>query len=1104
MAERDDRLMEDDSLVEAILRSTKPKKKKKSKLRNYAEKSLEGISRGARKIHEAIDPAKYVDDVANLAVNSLPGAGLKTATESYASANEKRKTGDYLGMGVDYALGALDQVTDVLPGPPLSAMFLGVGARNAPLDKLDEAIRRTKDEPDLFGKPSEQGLNTKKAIIRDTGWDHNPVDDQWRFETDDSRAEIKEPFKKKFDSLNTVPGYNMAQNRAPFAPAPLFDPYFDHTPEMYRPPDRLRMKHVLDHPELYDNYPDMAELPIEELSKHPTHTRGGYQSGGEWNGNELEEQIAELSAPSSRQLKSVMLHEGQHAIQRKEDFGPGGGSKMFTLKDKATQAHMEELEKALEFSNKASVGGLNLKPHDFTSSGIPASYSTAKKIESIGHSVAGDDPVFEAWISTGRLPPEDLGKRLNMFDAIQANTPSGSYRKVSGEVEARNVQSRMDLTAEQRRGFHDQQMVDGLRYGQAMDPEGKWPLRNSGGKLEIGPNSPWTPEDTMDTPYNHQFLRVEGGIPARLVSGMPDDLRSILSRSEDIPDDIPGIGHNGGPSMEPNKPQKPRKLNVNGDYVGAPPGINTPEAEKALVDRVVERILDPRGDGAENFYDDFGNEIAAMAPGNEEARRYGMMVGETSPLSSVASNINKANTAYNQATLGNPTEVVGINGRNQSKRIDENMQAGTMARGPKANPFSHNVISNRFPQPEDPQQGVMDTWMGRTAGFPMDEMGGGLSKSHIDYLNTHIMPEAYARTGTNYKTGQARAWETERQMAGEAPIEPINRLLENTRSVTQMAAIPGPSTGASEKLLNAPIGVKDAYTDDMMGAMSDDEGRNLVAKSLGLTAPMEKGYGPWQGMLEPNRAFGIQTGVTGQGADRSLEPSSATLAEAMRHWNMLLLGQDASGLTTARPLSKGMDAKANVIGIETGQRLEGRDGYEAVFGWLEKNVGPDWPDKIVVQPSGNGVSFKDIGIGNRGLRDVSSRFAAENGGAPLRMMKGVDDQFDWIDWSKGEYKSLMKGTLENPRLRALVEPVVPQLAARLQNVHSGFARQLGFKTNTVIDKFRSILARDGIDGVVKAAKAGTLPALAPVLLIALIDEAGLMDQDSGSPTPGNQ
>ena len=177
------------------------------------------------------------------------------------------------------------------------------------------------------------------------------------------------------------------------------------------------------HPELYDAYPNLKDRPIRSVAG----------SGGQYNtGTDVVSIGDKLLSPTSggelSNTQSVNLHELQHAIQSREGFAGGGSPTEFELTPK------------LQADSLKQWGDISV---------------LKRLINGRGEDVAPSK--FEILI--GRPPSEmelNLAKSKSFDDiaAAQKNLrtdPVDKYERLAGEAEARNVQTRMDWTPEQRR-----------------------------------------------------------------------------------------------------------------------------------------------------------------------------------------------------------------------------------------------------------------------------------------------------------------------------------------------------------------------------------------------------------------------------------------------------------------------------------------------------------------------------------------------------------------------------------------------------------------------------------------------------------------------------
>lgn len=133
------------------------------------------------------------------------------------------------------------------------------------------------------------------------------------------------------------------------------------------------------------------------------------------------------------EARSTALHELQHAIQRREGFATGGSPSMFKEEFQQLNAKVDEINKQMSAASKAGDLVTYHRLMDERSAMVPRINELQGK-----YGIVGEEP----------------------------------YRKLAGEVEARNVQARKDLTPEQRRASapwttedvpRDQQVISGFK-----------------------------------------------------------------------------------------------------------------------------------------------------------------------------------------------------------------------------------------------------------------------------------------------------------------------------------------------------------------------------------------------------------------------------------------------------------------------------------------------------------------------------------------------------------------------------------------------------------------------------------------------------------------
>jgi len=195
------------------------------------------------------------------------GQGALTAIEDFVKdPSDPKKSFDAASI-VAGGGGLLSRATDLPKGAVLGT-FAGRNARTAPMDKLESAQAMTK-----------AGASRDK-IWNETGW-FKDADDNWKFEIDDSKATL-------------------------FPQA------------AYR--DRSDVGEMMTHGKLYSAYKDVQTIPTSPLTNADPRIGAQYAFPAPGRAERIEVN------PNNKtdEIKSSLLHEVQHSIQDRENFGKGG------------------------------------------------------------------------------------------------------------------------------------------------------------------------------------------------------------------------------------------------------------------------------------------------------------------------------------------------------------------------------------------------------------------------------------------------------------------------------------------------------------------------------------------------------------------------------------------------------------------------------------------------------------------------------------------------------------------------------------------------------------------------------------------------------------
>jgi hypothetical protein len=158
---------------------------------------------------------------------------------------------------------------------------------------------------------------------------------------------------------------------------------------------------------------------------------------------------------SSKDAKDVMLHELQHPIQEAENWAVGGAAQDFSKQDAATKAR-DILNWRNEVEKQAERMGLTpQKNSDWfrnAESELINYYDKSGALSWLPHEEArfqASWPLYSKGTDS-RTQAEQMVKMYGLDTKTTPYTPNQMYRRLGGEVEARQVQARQDLTPEQR------------------------------------------------------------------------------------------------------------------------------------------------------------------------------------------------------------------------------------------------------------------------------------------------------------------------------------------------------------------------------------------------------------------------------------------------------------------------------------------------------------------------------------------------------------------------------------------------------------------------------------------------------------------------------
>jgi len=339
--------------------------------------------------------------------------------------------------------------------------FAGVKAQTAAMDQLEQAKRL-----------EAQGVDAEQ-IRQQTGW-FKGVDSKWRFEISDKDAVVdlsvwRQTSRETARAIDKQIDYYNAEMRRLIKRRDSGDMAQTDFEKSYNEAMRLRMEavdklnngkltpvvklsDVLQHNALYAAYPELANLKLSFVFFDNFHKMGSYRDDILYLNEELQ--------GNQKELKSVLMHEIQHAIQRKEDFAVGGSVDMAqrlkeTLgltadikieeeKRKYFMGILHDAEKVQDILNKQYFYNKSFKELMEN----PDSEKLKEQAEDWNNQYF--NTLKKYGISKEQLALSNNTTTKKLVSFLKKATPHEVYERLLGEVEARNTQARMNMSDKER------------------------------------------------------------------------------------------------------------------------------------------------------------------------------------------------------------------------------------------------------------------------------------------------------------------------------------------------------------------------------------------------------------------------------------------------------------------------------------------------------------------------------------------------------------------------------------------------------------------------------------------------------------------------------
>jgi hypothetical protein len=203
------------------------------------------------------------------------------------------------------------------------------------------------------------------------------------------------------------------------------------------PKDSVTLPDVLHHPELYEAYPNLKNVKVEPLPEFiqsiSPKTIGSF--------SKTDNTLYLKPNLDPEYARSIVLHEIQHKIQDNEGFARGGNQTEFTNPEFIKQTSNFEKQKNATLKEFKTENNLTVE-------------QTNKYVKAVElYNEGNRDKLLTDWYNT--IPKEWLPRLNDVVNGAklinkQREIAFEKYKRLMGEVEARNVQTRRDFSDIQR------------------------------------------------------------------------------------------------------------------------------------------------------------------------------------------------------------------------------------------------------------------------------------------------------------------------------------------------------------------------------------------------------------------------------------------------------------------------------------------------------------------------------------------------------------------------------------------------------------------------------------------------------------------------------
>jgi hypothetical protein len=266
-------------------------------------------------------------------------------------------------------------------------------------------------------------------------------------------------------------------------------------------------------------------------------------------------------------------------------------------------------------------------------------------------------------------------------------------------------------------------------------------------------------------------------------------------------------------------------------------------------------------------------------------------------------------------------------------------------------------------------------------------------------------------------------------------------------------SMPGVSSGHFPELQTAPWALKQQYHNDIQGALTDENGRDIIHSHMGfLTGRTFQAPGYFEGNVSPGSQSPVAVGSAPGGALKGIDPASRELLQASERIRGLLLNQDA--VAANKPLWAGNVPvnRRDLFDVDLGRPLTPAETV-TVAKAMHQETGSNFHSPIGTSAGFRFINVPDAsGVSNVNFVAAAHKVLSRNDVLPninnIKAGQTASDNFyepnDWKDSPNGEVYRSGLAAARSPDLQRRAAELLATLGERVDAVNQHYAKTYGW------------------------------------------------------------